>query len=182
MLKATLPRPVSIIYRRPPGAALTFPGLLLNVTAKSLTIQSRLSVTKPRQIAGQIIADTGYWAIWFVFRDKWFDIGKFYDRSKKWLGYYCDIIKPVKRLMSGSRTTVLTDLFLDIWITPTGAVYLLDEDELKNAIRQDFISKSLAARAQKQAQLLVKRIKRHDFPPTQVRESTLLKVDENRWH
>jgi len=80
--------------------------------------------------------------------------------------------------MSGSRTTVLTDLFLDIWITPAGGVYVLDEDELENAIQQGFISKSLAARAQSQVQLLVRRIKRHNFPPTQVKEATLLKIDE----
>jgi predicted RNA-binding protein associated with RNAse of E/G family len=176
-LKALLPRPISIIYRRPPGPALTFPGLLRNVTAKSLTIQSRLSVSQPRQIAGQIIAETGYWAIWFVFRDKWFDVGKFYDESKKWVGYYCDIVKPVRRLMSSSKTAVLTDLFLDIWITPSGEVYVLDEDELENATRQGFISRSLATKARSQVQLLVKRIKRNGFPPTQVKEATLLEVD-----
>jgi predicted RNA-binding protein associated with RNAse of E/G family len=176
-LKPPLPRPISIMYRRPPGPALTFPGLLRNVTGNSLTIQSRLSVSQPRRIAGQIIAETGYWAIWFVFRDRWFDVGKFYDASKTWLGYYCDIIKPVKRLMSGSKTSVLTDLFLDIWITPYGEVYVLDESELENAIRQGFISKSLATKAQSQVQLLVRRINRNGFPPTRVKEARLLDVD-----
>ena len=165
------------MYRRPPGTPLTFPGLLMNITANSLTIQSQLTVSKPRRVAGQVIADTGYWSIWFVFRDKWFDVGKFYDRSKTWLGYYCDIIKPVKRLMHGSRTTILTDLFLDVWITPTGEVYVLDEDELEDAVKQDLISESLAARAQKQAQLLVRNIRRNNFPPSHVKESTLINVD-----
>ena len=173
-LKVTPPRPISIMYRRPPGTALTFPGLLTNITANYLAIQSQLTVSKPRRVAGHVIADTGYWSIWFVFRDKWFDVGKFYDRSGKWLGYYCDIIKPVKRLMRGSRTTVLTDLFLDVWITSTGEVYLLDKDELQDAIQQDLIPESLAARAQKQAQLLVRNIRRKNFPPNYVRESKLL--------
>lgn len=175
-MKVELPRPVSIAYRRPPRAPVLFPGILRNITAHSLTIQSQLSVAKPRQVAGHIIAATGYWAIWFIFKDKWFDVGKFYDTSKNWLGYYCDIIKPVKRMMSGSKTTILTDLFLDIWITSDGSVHVLDQDELENAIQQGLVSKRLAAKAHSQVELLLRRIKRHDFPPTEVKEATLLEV------
>ena len=175
-MKVELPRPVSIAYRRPPTATVLFPGILRNVTAHSLTIQSRLSVEKPRHVAGHIIAATGYWAIWFIFKDKWFDVGKFYDTSKKWLGYYCDIIRPVKRMISGSKTSILTDLFLDIWITSDGSVHVLDEDELENALQQGFISESLAAEAHSQMELLLRRIRRHDFPPTEVKEAALLEV------
>jgi predicted RNA-binding protein associated with RNAse of E/G family len=173
-MKVELPRPISIAYRRPPRPPVLFPGILRKVTAHSLTIQSQLSVAKPRQVAGHVIAATGYWAIWFVFKDKWFDVGKFYDSSKKWLGYYCDIIKPVKRMMCGSKTTILTDLFLDIWITSDGSVYVLDQDELENAIQQGFVSKSLAAKAHSQVELLLRRIERHNFPPSVVKEGTLL--------
>ena len=177
-MKTKLPCPVSIMYRRPPGSAVTYPGLLRSVTEQSLTIQSRLSVAQPRKVAGQIIAATGYWAIWFVFKDKWFDIGKFYDESKNWLGYYCDIVKPLKRLMSGLSTNVLTDLFLDLWITPDGEVYVLDEDELENAVRHGFISKSLAAKARSEVRMLLRRSKMHDFPPARVKEATILDWQE----
>ena len=177
-MRRELPCSVSILYRRPPHPASRYSGLLLNVTKKSLTIQSRLSLAQPRQVAGRIIAASGYWAIWFVFKDKWFDIGKFYDESKNWLGYYCDIIKPIKRLMSGSRTTLLTDLFLDIWITSDGVVHVLDEDELENAVRHGFISKGLAVKARSQVQMLVKKIELHEFPPTQVKGATLLEVHD----
>jgi len=110
-----------------------------------------------------------------VFKDKWFDIGKFYDESKTWLGYYCDIVKPIRRLMFGSSTSPITDLFLDIWITRNGEASVLDEDELKNAVRQRFISKSMAAKARSQAQILMRKVERHEFPPTRVKEATLLK-------
>ena len=176
-MRRELPCPVSILYRRPPHPASRYPGLLLSATEKSLTIQSRLRLAQPRQVAGRIIAASEYWAIWFVFKGKWFDIGKFYDESKNWLGYYCDIIKPITRLMSGSvSTSVLTDLFLDIWITADGSVHVLDEDELENAVRHGFISKSVAAKARSQAQMLMRKIELHEFPPTRVKEATLLKV------
>jgi predicted RNA-binding protein associated with RNAse of E/G family len=164
------------MYRRPPGPALRYPGLLRAVSDQSLTIQSRLSLAQPRRVAGQIIAAEGYWAIWFVFKDKWFDIGKFYDVSKNWLGYYCDIVKPLRRLMSGLSTNVLTDLFLDVWITPDGEAYVLDEDELENAVRQGFISKSLAAKARSEVRMLVSAGKTHDFPPAQIKEARLIEV------
>jgi predicted RNA-binding protein associated with RNAse of E/G family len=173
-MKRELPCPVSILYRRPPNPPSRYPGLLLGVTEQSLTIQSCLHLAQPRQVAGRIIAASGYWAIWFVFKDRWFDIGKFYDESKNWLGYYCDIVMPIKRLMSGSSTTLLTDLFLDIWITPDGETYVLDENELESAVRHRFISKSLASKARSQVQMLVRKIEMHKFPPTQVKEATLL--------
>jgi len=175
-MKRALPCSVSILYRRPPHPASRFPGLLLGVTEKSLIIQSRLSVPRPRQVAGRTIAASGYWAIWFVFKDRWFDIGKFYDDSKNWIGYYCDIVKPIKRLMCGSRTSLLTDLFLDIWITPNGTVHVLDEDELEYAVQRGFISETLAVKARSEVRSLVRKIKQHNFPPIEVKEATLLEV------
>lgn len=175
-MRRELPYPVSILYRRPPHTVSRYPGILLSATEKSLTIQSRLNLAQPRQVAGRVIAATGYWAIWFVFKGKWFDIGKFYDESKNWLGYYCDIVKPIRRLMSGSSTSLLTDLFLDIWITPDGEAYVLDEDELEDAVRRGFISKRLAAKARSQVQLLLRKSELHEFPPTRVKEATLLEV------
>jgi len=178
-MRRELPYPVSILYRRPPHPASRYPGLLLNVTKQSLKIQSRLHLAHPRQVSGRVIAASGYWAIWFVFKDKWFDIGKFYDESRNFLGYYCDIIKPPRRLLSGSSTTLLTDLFLDIWIAADGTAHLLDEDELENAIQHGFISKSLASKARSQVRTLMRKIELHEFPPTRVKEATLFQVRDN---
>jgi len=174
MMKRELPCPVSILYRRPPHQAAKYPGLLLSVTGQLLTIQSRLQPAHPRQVAGRTIAASGYWAIWFVYKDKWFDIGKFYDESKNWLGYYCDIVKPIRRLISGSSTSVLTDLFLDLWITPDNEVYVLDENELDDAVGHGVISQRLAAKARSQVQILVKKTRRQEFPPAQVKKAALI--------
>ena len=171
-----MPRPISIVYRRPPRPVRLFPGLLRKATENWLMIQSRLSLARPRKVAGQTIADTGYWAIWFIFKGKWFDVGKFYDASRNWLGYYCDVVKPLMHLLHDSRTGVITDLFLDVWIAPDKAFYVLDEDEFRAAVRRKVISKGLARRAQLQAQLLAKRIEKDQFPPAQVEKASLLEI------
>jgi predicted RNA-binding protein associated with RNAse of E/G family len=143
-----------------------------------LIIESSLVVSNPRQISGKVIADSGYLAIWFIFKNKWYDVGKFYDRDRKWIGYYCDIVKPVARLLgSRARTTTLTDLFLDLWITPEGRYFALDEDELQNALERGRISSPLANQAQKQLATLIQMVEEHRFPPRAVRNIEPLAKD-----
>jgi len=73
---------------------------------------------------------------------------------------------------------VITDLFLDLWITPYNDYHVLDEDELENAIRSGFISTNAADKARSQLQSLIKKIGESDFPPIQVREVELLQPPE----
>jgi hypothetical protein len=102
---------MTIVYRRLPRDAREFPGLLRESTVRKLVIQSPISVDRPIRVSGEIIAHTGYVSIWFIYRDRWYDVGKFYDAAGRWLGYYCDIIKPVKKLLATpSRTVTLTPL------------------------------------------------------------------------
>lgn len=178
MSNQTLPRPVNIVYRRLPVNVREFPGVLRKATSTQLIIESSLVVSNPRQISGKVIADSGYLAIWFIFKNKWYDVGKFYDRDRKWIGYYCDIVKPVARLLgSRARTTTLTDLFLDLWITPEGRYFALDEDELQNALERGRISSPLANQAQKQLATLIQMVEEHRFPPRAVRNIEPLAKD-----
>jgi hypothetical protein len=168
MLKERFPHPISIMYRRPPHPPRAFPGLLRNATANMLTVQSRISIKEPREVCGKIIVDQGYLALWFIFKGKWFDIGKFYDRSSNWLGYYCDIVKPLTRLLYGRRTPIITDLFLDLWIFPDRNYYVLDEEEFEEAARSRIISRRLAAKAESELKRLIKLVKQNKFPPNEV--------------
>ena len=161
------------MYRRPPNRTQKFPGILRNATPSTLIIQSRLTLEKPHKVEDSIIADTGYYAIWFIFRDKWFDIGKIYDRSGNWLGFYCDIIMPVRRLMIGSRTAVITDLFLDVWLSADQKYYVLDEDEFEYAVQQRVISKHIARQARAQLRNITRKIDKNLFPPRLVKEVQL---------
>ena len=135
-----------------------------------LVIEQQLRVRTPRYEDGNVIVANGYLAIWFIFKRKWFDVGKFYDRNGLFTGYYCDIIRPVARLLSSaSKTSIITDLFLDLWINRDGVCVVLDEDQLEHAIARHFISRSLAARARKEISALVRATRAGYFPPKAVK-------------
>jgi predicted RNA-binding protein associated with RNAse of E/G family len=123
-----------------------------------------------RREFGKVIAANGYLAVWFIFRRKWYDVGKFYDRNGKFTGYYCDIIRPVARLLaSSSKTSIITDLFLDLWISRDGRWVVLDEDQLERAIKKRAISPQLAMRARRELEVLVRSAKAGYFPPKAIR-------------
>ncbi len=87
----------------------------------------------------------GYRVIWFVFRDKWFDVGKFHDSAGRFLGYYCDIIEPIR--VFTSKRVEATDLFLDLWVYPDGETRRLDEDEFEEAVKRGVIQQEFAKTA-----------------------------------
>jgi hypothetical protein len=75
-------------------------------------------------------------------------VGKFYDRQRNLVGYYCDIIKPLNKLLrTPEKTSRITDLFLDLWITPEGDYVVLDEDEFEEALDHGYLPKNLADQA-----------------------------------
>jgi predicted RNA-binding protein associated with RNAse of E/G family len=166
-----LPRRVPIQYSRLPGRIRQFEGILRDESRNRLVIEQRLRVRNPRREFGRIAVAEGYVADWFIFRGKWYDVGKFYDRKQRLTGYYCDIIRPVSKLWSGNaKTSIITDLFLDLWITPDGKYMVLDEDELQQTLAKHVIPYSLARRARKELHLLVQLAKSGRFPPASVRK------------
>jgi predicted RNA-binding protein associated with RNAse of E/G family len=135
-----------------------------------LVIEQQLRVRKPHRQFGRVAVGKGYLAEWVVFRGRWYDVGKFYDSKRMVTGYYCDIIRPVARLLSNAtKTSIITDLFLDLWITPDGRYVVLDEDELERAHAKHIISSSLARRARRELQFLIQLTKLGQFPPASIR-------------
>ena len=94
LLTSTIPHEVTIVYRRLPHDVREYPSVLREATASKLVIESPLNVDHPVRVSGDTIADTGYLSIWFVYKNRWYDVGKFYDRNRRWVGYYCDILSP----------------------------------------------------------------------------------------
>ena len=58
----------------------------------------------------------------------------------------------------------LTDLFLDLWVSPDLRYKVLDEVELENALQNGWITKQLYDRAEKEMKKLVSIVKRGKFP------------------
>lgn len=141
---------------------------------KRLVIEQHLRLRTPRREFGKVIVASGDLAVWFIFRRKWYDVGKFYDRNGKFTGYYCDIIRPIARLLSSaSKTSIITDLFLDLWISKDGRCLVLDEDQLEHAVAGHLISVPLAMRARRELELLIRSTKAGNFPPISIRRFQL---------
>ena len=77
-------------------------------------------------------------------------LGKFIILNNEWTGYYCDVLKPVKRSLDGTRKPEyfeITDLFLDLWINPDGTYEIQDEDEFEDAVQNGAIDTELEKKA-----------------------------------
>ena len=147
-----------------------FQGVLREESRDRLVIEHRARIKKPRRVFGRIVFANGYLVVWFIFRGEWYDVGKFYDRKGRFSGYYCDIIRPVAKLLATpSKTAVITDLFLDLWISREGKLLVLDEDELVRALANHTISPNLARRARRELRALIQLTKSGRFPTRAVR-------------
>jgi len=115
--------------------------------------------------------NSGYWAVWFLFKDRPFDIGRFYRPDGTWTGYYADVLEPVR--WAGSDPTTLApiiDLFLDLWIAPDGRHLVLDEDEFEEAISRGSVTIDQIVHARSVLRYLVQATERGEFPPLLVKE------------
>jgi predicted RNA-binding protein associated with RNAse of E/G family len=160
-----VPRPVTVRYRRLPNRIARFQGTLLEESRERLVIEHHVRTRNPRRVFGKVVIANGYRVVWFVFKGRWYDIGKFYDQKGVFTGYYCDIIRPVARLLSSpAETSIITDLFLDLWIDRAGRCVVLDEDELERALVRRTISVQLARKARIELKTLIRLTKLGRFP------------------
>lgn len=66
-----------------------------------------------------------------------FDVLEFFDQDGGFAGYYSDITTPLTRSDGAYH---LTDLFLDVWVTPDRQFHELDWDEFEAAAEQGLIT------------------------------------------
>lgn len=118
--------------------------------------------------------DAGYWAVWFLFKGRPFDIGRVYRPNGTWTGYYVDILEPVQWEASDATSLEpIIDLFLDLWVAPDGKYVILDEDEFEEAISLGHLTNQQVRHARRVLQELIEMTKRGNFPPVLVREFRL---------
>jgi ribose-phosphate pyrophosphokinase len=165
-------REISLIYKRFSHKISRIEQQLIFENSDMMITKHRVKISTPFIINGDVVLDDGYWALWFTFWGKWHDIGKFYPPEEKFTGYYCDIITPMRRL-SDSEIEI-TDLCLDLWISPDGNYTILDEDEFDEAVRSNWIDNSLIQRAKSELATLIESVKLGEFPPDFVKSYELL--------
>lgn len=69
-MKGVVPRAITIVYRRLHDNVRGFLGTLLEATANRLIVESPIKCTRPLKVSGKVIADEGYLAIWFIYRNR----------------------------------------------------------------------------------------------------------------
>lgn len=141
---------VTLTYKRPPDRVNHFQQQLLYLNEEVIVTSQRVKPSSPIIQNGETVLADNFAAIWFVFTGLWYDVGKVYNLDNEWTGYYCDILKPVKRSVDVNgklNRFEITDLFLDLWINPDGTYEIQDEDEFEEAVQKGAIDAALERKA-----------------------------------
>ena len=158
---------ITLTYRRLPDRINHFEQILLFENSDIIITTQKISPSSPIIFNGKEVLADNYTAIWFVFTDLWYDIGKIYNLDNEWTGYYCDIIMPVTR----SETKFeIVDLFLDLWVSPEGGYAIQDEDEFEEAVNNGFISDNVIDKARSTLDFLIDEVSENRFPPKVVKD------------
>ncbi len=163
---------LELIYKRLPDRVNRFQQELLYEDASVIVTTQKLKPSSPIAIDGITVLDDGFTAVWFVFANLWHDVGKIYNFENVFTGYYCDIIAPMHRAENHFE---ITDLFLDLWVTPDGNYQIQDNDEFEEAIANDWIQPDLAVKARNALQNLIAEVESGVFPPKIVADWKLMK-------
>ncbi len=95
------------------------------------------------------------------FYHEWFSIVELIDSSGTLLGYYCDVLTPLRKV---DGEYYLQDLLLDLWVFPDGSCVELDWDELRDAVRLGMITPSLHQKAEETLSRMVAETQAGVFP------------------
>ena len=158
---------ITLTYKRLPDRVNYFQQQLLYEDEKVIVTSQCIKPSSPIVLKGETVLGDNFTAIWFVFTGLWYDIGKIYNLNNEWTGYYCDIMKPVKR---SSDQFEIVDLFLDLWVSPDGSYAIQDEDEFENALEEGIIDNELAEKARNALNDLIDEVKAGRFPPEFVQQ------------
>jgi predicted RNA-binding protein associated with RNAse of E/G family len=168
----TAPTLVHIHYFRPPDREEVFAQrLLLDAPHVKVTFAEDLLFDPPILIQGEVALETGSDAVWFTFPGLWHDIGRFHRADGTFTGIYANILTPPNIRTDGTWHT--TDLFLDIWVPPSGELTVLDEDQLRDALDRKWISPGTARRAREEVGWIRERFQEGKWPPPVVEAWTL---------
>lgn len=171
--RASLPE-FTLLYRRPPDRTSRIPTRVISVDSERMVWLNELHPSKPFTFEGRDVIGAGYWGVWFLWNGRPLDVGKFYDPQGRHTGYYVDVLEPVR----WSRDDVaslepLTDLFLDLWITPDGRWEVLDEPEFAEAEAKGWIDARQAAHGRATLAELIADLQAGRFLPPEVRDFCL---------
>lgn len=168
---------VRIHYLRAPDREQVYTQYLIHEEdGVKVTYARDLNLESPIRIAGDVVLETGSDAIWFTFPDAWHDIGIFHRADGSFTGTYANILTPCVFEEGGIWRT--TDLFLDLWLDPTGHLLTLDEQDLNEAEVSGWVDPDTARRAWEEVRTLSAQAAAGLWPPGIVGEWSLARARE----
>jgi predicted RNA-binding protein associated with RNAse of E/G family len=154
---------IHLIYKRIPNRVLERADEVIADLGNIVVAKSEFSgMLAPLFVNGVKVIDNGYKMVYFAFIGKNYDILRVYDEDGNFKGLYIDVLAYTKRY---GDTIEMLDLFLDIFIFPSGEAFLLDEDELEMALNYGLIDKKTFDFAYQVAMDILEKLKRKEFPP-----------------
>ena len=115
------------------------------------------------------IADEGFYWLQLGLRGKNYWLTAMYDDNRKLLQYYIDITKE-NRIYSNGKS-YFYDLFLDVVQLYNGKIFLLDEDELLEALTTKIINENDYKLAYEEAYRIKGQIEENNFEPIKICEA-----------
>lgn len=111
---------------------------------------------EPWREGSTIIANPNY-----IWKTKWelgkpYIITRFHDEGGKLIATYCDVSRPVKQIEGGLS---FIDLYLDVWVLPGQEPVILDQEELDDAVKAEYVAPEEAIEANRVATELLSNIK-----------------------
>ena len=167
---------VHIHYRRLPDREQVFRQVVLEDAGDYVvTWLPAADLPKPVTAGGRTVLEPGAPVIWFTYRGRWHDVGRFHLADGTFTGVYANVLTPVE--MDGGRWDT-TDLCLDLWAGADGTLVVLDEDELRHAEAEGWASPELASRARDEAAALLVAARAGRWPGPEVHAWTLERARE----
>lgn len=164
-----LTTPFRFDYIRLPNRRYRFDSELLHADAETIVLRHEIQPSKPFVFQGEEVIGPGYSAVWFLFQGEPYDIGRFYRSDGTFTGYYVDILEPVHWTVEPELALEpLVDLFLDLWIAPSGEHAVLDEGEFEAAAQGRVLTPVQVDHARAALADLVAALADGTFPPDQV--------------
>lgn len=158
---------IHLRYIRLPDQVMDLYNDLIYKSEKVIVGRSQITSTNTVTFDGEVVLAPGFQIIYFELIGKWFSIGKIRNLKGRHTGYYCDVVTPIRHLKDG--VFELTDLFLDLWVSPYLKYKVLDEEELEAAYKKGWINKRLYEKAKLELKKLINLVKQGKFPPYHVK-------------
>lgn len=124
----------------------------------------------PLSVAGTTVLERGAAIVWFVFPEKWHDIGRFHRANGTFTGWYTNLTTPIEM---SEREWSAGDLFLDLWTPVTGPSVWLDEDEFEAAFKAKRLDAATRRRALNERAIIDLQVSAGQWPPPVARNIDL---------